>query len=256
MSRKLPRILLLLLGSTGYAEAYGKSNSFRPGIDISSSSASGSLAFDDYCRPTGVDPNTGVNTAECWSPNEAMGTSSPSVSLFLQKPLKSRYFLKVFHFDYGIALPLMFYNLTNDPDKNKIRVYSVDAEGNIDDSVEVQVDAMFLGVLPNLYVQAGLTVPYLPWILFTLGGGPELMYGRIMIDKSERVTVQSLKPGLFTEMEVIVLRTRRLNFSLYARALSNILSDEPDPLKVTEGEDRNYRFESATVNLGIRFHFP
>lgn len=249
MLKRLTQLVILTSPLWTSLNALGKSKGLRPGIDISESSSFTLLSFENYCRSSESD------AGECWSPSEPMGSTGYSFSVFLQKPLESRRIFKVFHLDYGATLPMLFYNLTNDPDQNTAGAYSTDAEGNIIRSREVPIDAVFLGLQPTLYVQAGLTIPYMPWMLVSLGGGPEFLYGKLKVDGHKEVTFQSLgAPGLYVEFEISLLRTQAVNLSAYAKILA---SDKKDKLKVMKGDDLNYRIESSNVsNLGIRIHFP
>ncbi|MFW7377525.1 MAG: hypothetical protein ACOH5I_01800 [Oligoflexus sp.] len=184
-----------------------------------------------------------------------MGNKGYGFSIFLQNPLKSAYYYKVFHFDYGLMFPLLFFNMTNSPDSNTAGAYSVDSQGNILRNPAIPIEAIFLGLQPTFYLQAGLTIPYLPWILFSIGGGPEFLYGKLKIDGHKEVSVQSLEAlGLYLELETSVFRSKKFYLSVYARILA---SSKKDELDVINGEDYQYRLESSNVSsFGVRAHFP
>ncbi|WP_141736675.1 hypothetical protein [Oligoflexus tunisiensis] len=166
-----------LISSSGFA----RKASLRPGLDIYSSQGFGSVKFEKHvCRET----DSGQTAETYYTTSEHMGAVNTSAGLFLQKPVRSKFYLKVFDLDWGVTLPLDFQTLSTDLSRNTNSAYSVDADGNIImREAPVAIDLSILGIQPSLYAQAGLTIPYLPWIILRVGGGPKLTYGKMRVDK-------------------------------------------------------------------------
>jgi hypothetical protein len=235
--------MLLVVSSSAFA----KRASYRPGLDVYSSRGFGSVKFEEhFCRDTGAAMET------CYATSESMASVNTSAGLFLQKPISSKFYLKVFDLDWGLTLPLDFQTLSTDLSKNENSTYSVDADGNIIlREAPVAIDLSLYGIQPSIYAQAGLTIPYLPWIIFRVGGGPQLTYGRMLLDKRKHVTFYSISPGIYGEILLVPLRLKLFSLTAYAKVLGGGFETK---LKVIKGEDYGYSMGSGSLSFGLRLH--
>lgn len=240
--------IFLFFSFFGYSSSlFAKKHGFRPGLDLYSSQGFGSIQFErDYCRPTGP------STATCYDTSEHMSAVSASTGLFLQKPISSHFYWKVFDLDWGLTFPLTFQTLSTDRSKNTSSAYSVDSSGNIVyREAPVAIDMSLYGIQPSLYAQAGLTIPYLPWIILRVGGGPQLTYGKMQVDKSRNVTFYNTSPGIYGEVLLVALRLKLFSATVYAKVLGGGFETK---LKVLKGDDFGYSMGSGSLSFGLRLH--
>lgn len=233
------------------ASAYAKPGGLRPGVDLSFDYAVTDMEWMECHWIEGA--------STCLRDHDLLATAGPGVALYLQKPVRKKRFLRVLHADWGVSLPLLYYNLSNDVDKNAIDSYSVDVDGNIIPHVPSNQIAMrYLTFQPSLYAQAGLAIPYLPWLLVTAGLGPELSYGELRFNGESR-RFHGVAPGGYLEVELNVLRTKTLGVSLYSKSFPFLTERQlaihgSSGLGKSEDDPHRFKMTFGTTSAGLRVH--
>ena len=225
--------------------AYGSNEApYSPGLDLGINAQTASL---EYQRSDGA-----MCGANC---RDDLMQSGPSLSLFLQRPFHPAWHRGVLFADYGFGFSIKYFDLTNDPAKNGISTQSssATADGSIvtttlvpDHTVKLDI----FGVNPFLFVQTGLAIPYIPYLVLTGGVGYQYNYGTLNLD-SQSQTVQGGSPTLLVSTELIFLRFSHLWISAYLTASP---TTSAMTMRADKGEPASYKMQFWQTTLGIKAH--
>ena len=223
--------------------ALGESGStYHPGLDVG---ASGQTATVEYAKPGG-----GGCGETC---HDDLMQGGPTVALLFQKPFSPAWHWGILFADYGFGMGLKHFSLTNDPAKNGISMReSVSGPDGSITTVTLAPDHSLKfdiwGVNPLFFVQTGLAIPYLPYLVLTLGGGYQYNYGSLKLDGVSQ-NVQGGSPALLAGVEVIFMRFSHLWTSFYLTASP---TTGAMTMKAQPDEPSSYRMQFWQTQLGVK----
>ena len=250
VSRTLQKTIFICFGvmyGASALTAYGAGGevSYTPGIDIGVTAQTATL---EYERTT-----SGTCGASC---RDDLMQAGPSLSLFWQKPFYPAWHWGILFADYGFGFSGKYFNLTNDPAKNGISMQSSSsgADGSIvtttlmpDHAVKLDV----FGLNPLFFVQSGLAIPYLPYLVLTGGVGYQYNYGTLKLD-TQKQTVQGGSPTLLFSTELIFMRLSHLWLSAYLTASPTASSMT---MTADQGEPKSYKMQFWQTTFGVKGHW-